>query len=1235
MKLRQIRLLALGMALGVGILSWFPSQALGQTGTANVTGTVRDAGRAVVPGAAVTATNSETNVSTKTKTNQVGIYYLGALPRGPYTLVIEKEGFRGWEVKLELQVGQNAVIDSVLVVGNVKEVVEVKDTAPVVTTQSSEIANVKDFERIRQLPLNGREVGSLFSLTPGVEGGADGARVNGMKVGSLGITVDGISVVDRFGGGIARVQPGLDTVQEFRIETAGSDARYSRPSNVTISTRSGTNQIHGSIFETHRNNSGGLLSRRREDQRDPATGQFIPRKLIRNEYGVSAGGPVYLPHLYDGRNKSFWFAAFEGLRNVQQTLNVNDENGQAAPTEAMWNGNLSNAVNGSSGSLNPVIIYDPLTTDANGVRQPFPGNIIPADRISPLAHVLSALSARPNTGGNPYTDHNLIKFYPDTSKSAKLTLKGDQHFTENDYLAVRYSRGTQNHITAGGVFGNPATPSSGVGTSRSDTKITDVSVNYNRLISNSILNEVLVGVHRSFHDQGTTADFTDWANRLTLPNPFSAKGWPTFCAYNLGFYYGFCWDADNHNNQALTSEVLEDNVTWNRGKHTLKFGGSIHLEQNNVRELQQAQGSHTFDQGWTGQVDPSNPSSLLPDTGDGFASMLLGLPVTLRNQYNRGYFYFRQKEMGLYFTDTWKVSPRLTLNLGLRWDKWTPYQEKENRLVTADTNSIFNKFEVITPGNHDIHTLRGIPPSVLSSWEGRGLTFNTADAIGYPSSLFAADNNNFGPRLGVAFKINDKTVLRGSYGEYFWTMPLSQILQASRTNPPLNLRYRNGLNERTCPSPLCTGFNYTLLNAPAAGDFLPAATVDISAGAVLSPGAQQVSLWDGRNWKEAHSREWHVTLEREVLPQTALRVSYIGNHGSDLEQHLALNSRESVFNYVTRTGLAPPGNLDQLRLNKDWNPSSVLNRTGFSNTNSGQVELEHRFAKGVAFQWFYTYTRSLNTTDSPGFSSGGAGINDTSQGGAVPENIQLRGEPNLTFDQRLRLVYYNSTEIPPHRVRFNGVVDLPFGRGKKFGNGASGVLNQVIGGWQVTTIGEWRSGFWRSVSASRFQAGDPRLNAGQRLELDIFGAHQRLWFKGDFDPTQATNVTGGNLTALVPVDRSQRTVRPFGPDCSGSFNTNRLAVTLADLSCFNAGTSDFFNNGPRARFLGPGAWNTDISIIKNFKMREQRNIRFSADFFNALNHPNDIDPDPKTGLQNLNFQGNEPRTIQLSLRIDW
>lgn len=1225
LSLRSVTLFVLG---GLICLSVSAPEMFGQTGAATLTGTVRDADQKVVPGASVTITNSETNISHTGQTSDVGNYYFGALQRGPYTLAVEKQGFKKWESKVTLDVGQSAVIDPTLQVGSLQTTVEVTGVATPITTGSVERADVKDYSQIRQLPLNGRQISQLFVLTPGVEAdrGATGSpRVNGMKVGSMEITLDGVSLVDRFGGGISRVQPGLETVQEFRIETVGSDARFSRPSNVTLSTRSGTNLFHGSAYEYHRNNSGGLRARRRQDIPD-ASGVFTPDQLIRNEYGVTAGGPFYLPGIYDGRNKSFWFAAFEGSR-VRQRY---EPDYPWVPTEAMWNGDFTNATDPDG---TPWVIYDPLTTDANGLRQPFScngvANVICPDRISAFGKTMASLTARPTNDNNPWElAPNYTKAYPQHTKSANLTIKGDHNFSDKDSLSVRYTRSTNNYAVDGGVYGNPVNAAAGLGTSRSDATIHNVGATYNRAISNNLLNTLQVAVHRSFKSSGTLADFTDWGSTLGTPNPFSVTGWPTIYASLQGLYYWgyFGWDSDNRKDEALTGEVLEDHVSWIKGKHTIDFGGKVRMEQNNVRELQQAQGSHDWDGGWTSQYD-SEANWFVYGTGSGFADFLLGLPTYLSNQYNRGYFYFRQTEAGLYFNDKWKVTPRLTLTLGMRWDKWTPYHELQNRLAYVDLNTVADRFEVVTPGDHTMESLPGVPPAVLDSWAGRGLTWTTANAIGYPSNLFSADNNNFGPRLGAAFKINNKMVLRGGYGEYFWTMPLSQILQSSRNNPPLNLRFQNAIYQKD------DTFTYPMHALPGPDEFTPQIGVDTEGVVTLSSGAQSATLTDGRNWRDGRAQSWHLTFEREVLPETALRLTYVGTHGRDLEQQFEVNSREAELNYELRTGLAPPSNRDLLRPNNDWT-FNAINRTGYSNTHSAQLEIERKFSSGMGFQFFYAFTRSLSTSDAGGFTAGNFSINSASGGGRVPEVHQLWGTPNLSYDQRQRLSYYNSTEIPPHRVRFNGIFDLPFGRGKRFGGSAGGPLNQVIGGWQVATIGEWRGGYWMSVATNRYQFGNPRLSSNQRLEMDIFGNHQRLWFIGDVNPAAASNVTGGDLTALIPADPAQRVVHQMGPDCSGGY-TNRVCVQLADGTFRNTPTGDLYNYSPRANIIGPGLWNVDLSVFKNFRIKERVGVRFAADFFNAFNHPNDQDPNATTGLQNLDFQRNDPRIIQLSLRVDW
>jgi hypothetical protein len=1023
--------------------------------------------------------------------------------------------------------------------------------------------------------------------------------------------------VDRFGGGLRPVQPGLDTIAEFRIETVGSDARFSRPATVTLATRGGTNEFHGSIFEFHRNNGAGLRTRNRADTTGDAN------KLIRNEYGVTAGGPFIVPKLYDGRNKTFWFFNYEGFKQREESLTVS-----AVPTDAMWAGDLSNFVD-DNGNLTQ--IYDPLTTDANGIRQPFQNNRIPADRINNTLKVLQQLTAKPTNNINPFVGSNFEHAYPVKDDRNSLAIKVDQLLSDKDRLSVRWSRGERSSRTEGGLFGNPVNADAGLGTGRSDFEYNNVSFGYTRNFSPTFLNELLIGVNRNNNSSGTLADFTDWPAQLGLPNPFGVTGWPTL--YASGAYPWGYWDSDNRGDQQLTAVIGEDNATWIKGKHTFQFGGKYRPEQNNVRELQQAQGSHNWGGEWTSLWDPAQRQPV-SRTGHGFADLALGLPDFLSNQFNRGYFYFRQTELGLYFNDNWKVTPRLTLNFGLRWDNWTPYTEKFDRLVAVDIDTLASKFEVITPGSVDIYSLRDVPRSVLDSYSARGMTYTTADAIGYPSKLFAGDYNNFAPRLGAAFKLTDKTVLRGGYGEYFWPMPLNQILQAARSNAPLNLRYTNE------PQFFDGSGDYAYRSLPSAQFFTPNADVLVE-GIVPLPGPRSSQPWDARNWKDGRSQNWHLTLEREIMRDTAVRLSYLGNHGTDLEQRQSLNTQEAEYNYVAKTGELPPSDRNLLRVNPNWTfigGNSIINRTGFSNTHSAQIEVERKYSNGLAFQWFYTFTRSLTTADSNGFDCcGGSGINSGGFGSQIPEIRQILGEPDLSFEQLRKLAYYNSTTVPAHRIGYNAIFDLPFGRGKKFGSGVSSVLNQVIGGWQIATIGNWRGGFWGSLNSGQWVFSDPILSADERVEMTYNGRHQRLWFKGDFDPTEATNVTGGDLLALVPADRSQRAIHPQGPNFD-----NRLPQLLADGTVRDTPITDAYNYTPRGFIMGPGSWNTDISVFKSFDISESIKLRFTADFFNAFNHPVDVGFndrvggfDTRSGLQDLSRQRNDPRIIQLSVRLNW
>lgn len=1186
-----------------------------QTGLGVVRGTVQDASKAVIPNAKVTLTNTSTGVAQTSETNSAGIYYFGSVQIGPYSLGVETEGFKKWEGTFSVEAGQTVVVDPTLEVGSLQAQVEVTGAAPTITTEGMQVADVKDALRIHDLPIDGRQISNLFDLTPGVVGGGS-PRVNGMKVGSAEMNYDGISIVDRFGGGIARMQPGLDTIQEFRIETAGSGAQFSRPATIELVTRSGNNELHGALFETFRDNADGLRARARSDGNTAA-------KYIRNEYGGYVAGPVFIPHLYNGKNKTFWMFDWEGMK-----LRQNSYATTGVPTAAMWAGNLSNETDTSGDKYT---IYDPTTTQGpNGTRLPFPNNTIPASRISQYAGIFQSVTPTPNIPGNlnPWVDQNFQTYYPVPNNQHTWTIKIDHNISDKDRLMGRITLAPNWNATYGGVYGYPPIGCTNCGgTTEQDIKTYSENIRWNHVFSPTLLNELQLASFRSATHYGTLADSTNWATKLGLPNPFGVDGWPTVYmdSQEANMLYWGGWDGDNNHRQNLTSYEIDEGVTWIKGKHTIKFGGKIRQEYNNVEELQQAEGSHSFYSSWT---ELYNPSAQAPEpfTGSGLASLELGLPTALRDQYNRGFFYFEQKEFGLYINDTWKVTPRLTVDLGLRWDHWDPYKEKYNRLVNLDPTN-YPGFTVISPDNTSINSLPNIPSGVLASWAARGLSWETADSVpGFPKSLVPATYGDFGPRLGVAYRVSDKWVVRAGYGMYYWPMPLSQILQASRTNPPLNLDFSNHLDSSCEPlGPTCLNGaipNYSLLYAPTAADYLPVATVNVGGVQGISSSSQSIFLFDPHHWADDRMQQWTFTIERELAKNMPLRVSYIGTHGSNLEQLMAWNSAESALNYELRTGLVyQPGGTgaDLRRPNPNWN-GSLESHVGYSNSTSFQAQVERRFSSGLSFQWSYTYDHALTTSDAGGFSDG-------ADGATVPENSTILGEPNLTLSQRLALVYYNSGSIPPHQIKWNGIYQLPFGRGKRFGSHVSTPVNEAVGGWQVAFIGYWQSGFWQGVGEPMFS--NPTLNANQRLTMSIFGHNQMLYFRGDFDPTQAASVNLTALEQLVPVDRSDRAIHPIGPE----FN-NEVPVTLAngqvELTPYDVlgWTSQNF-------FLGPRSWNEDLSFFKYFDIKERMKLRITSDFFNFFNHPNDVNPNGTTGLINLGVQTNSPRTIQFSARLEW
>ncbi|MDP2991057.1 MAG: carboxypeptidase-like regulatory domain-containing protein, partial [Kiritimatiellota bacterium] len=384
-----------------------------QTGNGRILGTIKDASGAVVPGAQVSITHKATAQTERTKSNDVGSYLFPSAATGAYEILVEALGMQGWKAELTLFAGQTVEVNAALQVGSTSQTLTVAgDVAPLVTTTSGTLGNVLERERVDQLPLNGRNFQSLVGMTtPGIENaGAIAGFVWGLRY-ATEFQQDGALLGNRYTGAITASPPGLDGINEIQAETNSASAKVSRPGLVTVTTRSGSNKIHGSLFETARNNGLGL-ARARTDFYDK------PPQLVRNEFGGSFGGPIWIPKIYNGRNRTFFFFNYEGRRIAEgATTEI------AVPTAAMVQGNFAGLTNAAGQTLT---IYDPFTSTPTGSRTPFPNNQIPITRESPVAKYLFSVTPLPTLPGvNPLVANNWYGPGPDKTDRYTYTLRFD------------------------------------------------------------------------------------------------------------------------------------------------------------------------------------------------------------------------------------------------------------------------------------------------------------------------------------------------------------------------------------------------------------------------------------------------------------------------------------------------------------------------------------------------------------------------------------------------------------------------------------------------------------------------------------------------------------------------------------------------------------------------------------------------------------------------------------------
>ncbi|MBM3734599.1 MAG: TonB-dependent receptor, partial [Acidobacteria bacterium] len=660
------------------IFGTFVSAALllAQTGTGKIQGTVRDATGAVMPAVKVTINHTQTSRQFSTTSNEVGFYLFPSVQTGAYEITVEAAGMETWKGALTLQVGQAAEVNPSLKVGaTATEVTVAGDVTPLVTTTSPTLANVVERARIEQLPVNGRFIQNLiYMTTPGLEP-AGGQRVFGIRNG-FELLQDGAVLENRQWQTIPARPPSLDTIEEFRAETSNSSAKMNRPGTVILTTKAGTNAIHGSLFETHRN-SGFGVARQRQD--------FFTKAphLVRNEYGGSVGGPVYLPKIYNGKNRTFFFFAYEGYRLRQASTRST-----TMPTTEMRAGDFSQLRDAQGRQFT---LYDPQSTGANWGRVPFTGNQIPVGRRSPLAAYLYNVTPTPtNPAVNPLVGPNWFGLgFSDTNQST-TTIRVDQRASEKDQLFFRYSHNPafRRFTSSLGSGANASSPTTldGKGNGALDDQANDTGVvSWTHTFSPTFFSETVGNVARDYRGRLPIAP-QDIASELGLPNPFGGLGFPRI--QDTGF--GMDYDSNvNLNIDFSWIANVDQNFTKIHGRHEIQFGGRYRWESVDVLPDQQVTyGQVNFSTLATSLHDPTTGSAYgaVPFTGHNAANMFLGHSRHLA-RFFRSYFRLRGGETAAYFQDNFKVNQRLTLNLGVRYEYTRPGTERDNSLVGFNPNT--------------------------------------------------------------------------------------------------------------------------------------------------------------------------------------------------------------------------------------------------------------------------------------------------------------------------------------------------------------------------------------------------------------------------------------------------------------------------------------------------------------------------------------------------------------------
>ncbi len=955
-----------GKSLLVGAFLIWTATAWGQSTFGEFVGTVKDPSGSVVANCKITTTNTATGAARTVLTDSLGNYIVANLEPSEYEITMEAAGFEtAKHTQIVLETRQTVRIDGTLIVAAQSQTVTVSEaSAAPINTDVSNIAETKVGRELNDLPIavSSRAAGSTSAITtlttqPGVEvDGGGNISIAGARPAQLSISIDGISTMSpRNSAPVTELFPSFDSIAEIHVSEIDNTAEFGGVSDITTISKSGTNVVHGGAFENNQNTD--------YDARNTFSAT-VP-KLDMNDFGVFLGGPLWIPKVYNGKNKTFYFGSFEGLRLAQQTVLV-----ESVPSLALRSGNLS--------------AYEP-TQILNGNGQPLPGDQVPASLISPLsAAAMKYMFPLPNTGSPNSLVNNWVDNFPTPISSNQGDARLDQILTSNQSFFIRMTYKEKLGQTA--PTGSPV-----AGATLAPEHDWSLSGAHNWVISPTVLNEIRVGWTGSHTASSNSLPASVIASELGLqtagPLP-PGDAAPSFAISGFQTMSG----GSSSISQTSTLQLL-DNLTVTKGKHTYKFGVDyryLTALYTNVFAGQRM-GDYSFNDSVTSGI-----------VGNPFAAFLLGIPdsdtmATVLNPNSNGY----ANSYAGYAQDDFKVSSRLTINYGIRYEYHPTFIDKNSNTA----NFLPNYYSV--QNGEEIHGAvvvpnAGVPlinPAFAESLAPMPIL--TASQAGLPQSLRFSEKTDFAPRIGFAWRVfgDDKTVVRGGYGKFIET-ELGEAL----------------LNAWAVEASDVAAFTNTVVNNKATYTFPYAFPANLA-----QPGTQVFDLSTVPHFQDPFVQQWNFTIERDLGFQTGLRVSYDGNHGSDLA--ITDNPDEVPANtagFATAKAAEPYPLLEQI---------VEENNGGRSNYNALTAAVNKRLSKGLQFQVSYIFAKNL--ADNAGYApSGFAG----SAGGQTTEY----GDPNLD--------YGNVAFTRRNRVLATWLYELPFN------HTPYKALTAVTGGWQLSGV---------------------------------------------------------------------------------------------------------------------------------------------------------------------------------------